>query len=329
MVGLSGVWRFDVRAGEGERSPQVFERWEAGLSEAYVPLAVSPRDSGEFRGWIVLGKYPDVELSTLGAAGQRVDRTETLIARTDIELLHTSIQMAGHGRLHQDGRVAEVGPGEMVFYDSTRPYHWEFDGEWEMASVQVTLGRLRERTGITMGEIPIATTVTRDSPAGIVSGFLRELAELQDANPVHAAALAGSAVDLLASAISLTAGHTVPGESVETLNRRRVVEFMRRHCGDIRLTVDGIAAGCDISRRTLYRLLDQFDGGPATILRRMRIERACELLTARSDLPVTAVAHACGFATERQFYRAFRIEMGLTPAAYRTTGGAFAALTLP
>ncbi|MEC3916068.1 hypothetical protein [Nocardia sp. CDC160] len=149
MAGLSGVERVEFRMGEGERSGQVFERWEAGLSEAYVPLAVSPKAAPEFRGWIALGKYQDVELSTLGATRQRVDRTKTLIARTDIEMLHTSIQISGHGRLYQDDRVAEVGPGEMVFYDSTRPYHWEFDGEWEMAAVQVTLGRLRDRAGIT------------------------------------------------------------------------------------------------------------------------------------------------------------------------------------
>ncbi|GAB0107264.1 helix-turn-helix domain-containing protein [Nocardia sp. JMUB6875] len=309
----------EVRAAEGERSTHVFERWEAGLSEAYVPLAVSPGGEGEFSGWITLGKYKDCELSTLGASRQQVRRTKSLISRTDIELLHTTIQMSGRGWLHQDGRVAEVGPGEMVFYDSTRPYHWEFEGDWEMASVQVTPTRLRDRAGITAGDIPTATTVAPGSPAGLVAGYLRDLAVLQNTSPEQAAVLAGSAVDLLASAISLTAGRSVTGEAAETLTRRRVMEFMRRHCTDSGLTVDGIAAGCGVSRRTLYRLLDQFEDGPATLLRRMRIELACGLLTARKDLPVVAVAHASGFATERQFYRAFRIETGMTPAAYRST----------
>ncbi|MVU83322.1 helix-turn-helix domain-containing protein [Nocardia sp. ET3-3] len=322
MVGLSGVERFEIRAGEGERAGQVFERWEAGLTEAYVPLAVSPLRAGAFQGWIALRAYDDMSLSTLGASAQRVDRTKSLIARTDDEVLLTSIQVAGRGRLYQDGRVAEIGPGEMAFYDSTRPYHWEFEGDWEMAAAQVPLSRLRERAGITSAEIPTATVITRDSPGAVVSRFLYELAELQNTAPAHAAALAGSAVDLLASAITLTAGRAVPGAAVETLARRRVVEFMRRHCADPRLTVDGIAAGCGISRRTLYRLLDQLDDGPATMLRRMRVELSCELLVARADLPITAVAHACGFTTERQFYRAFRIEMGMTPAAYRSSGSA-------
>ncbi|MFJ9365461.1 helix-turn-helix domain-containing protein [Nocardia sp. NPDC101769] len=322
VVGLSGVRRIEVRGGDGEYAGRVFEQWEAGLSEAYVPLAVSPRSSGQFTGWIVHGTYGDVELSQLGATRQRVDRTRTLIARTDDEFLHTSIQLTGRGLLHQDGRVAAVGPGEMVFYDSTRPYHWEFEGDWEMAAVQVPLSRLRQRAGITPGEIPTATAVARRSPAGVVTGFLRELTELQNTAPEQAAVLAGSALDLLASAISLTIGRTVTGEPAETLSRRQVTEFVRRHCRDPRLTIDGIAAGCGVSRRTLYRVLEQFEEGPATLLRRMRIEYSCGLLTARPDLPVTAVAHNSGFATVRQFYRAFRIELGMTPATYRATGRA-------
>ncbi|MGW4246600.1 AraC-like ligand-binding domain-containing protein [Nocardia sp. NPDC004722] len=312
--------RIEIGGAPGEASARLFERWEAGLSEAYVPLAVSPKGVGEFRGWIALGKYRDVELSTLGAGRQRVDRTKSLIARTEEELLHTSIQLKGRGRLHQDGRVADVGPGELVFYDSTRPYHWEFDDDWEMAAVLVPLGRLRERSGITPEAIPTATVVPRNSPAGVVSGFLLELAQLQNTRPEHAAALARSALDLLVSAISLTAGRAVPGAVTETLTVRQVVDFVRRHSTDPTLTVDDIAAGCGVSRRTLYRVLEQFEDGPAVLLRRTRIEHARGLLTARTDLPVAAVARACGFATERQFYRAFRLETGMTPAAYRVAG---------
>ncbi|MGV9663795.1 helix-turn-helix domain-containing protein [Nocardia niigatensis] len=79
---------------------------------------------------------------------------------------------------------------------------------------------------------------------------------------------------------------------------------------------------CGVSRRPRYRVLEEFDEGPATLLRRMRIEYSYGLLTARTDLAVTAVAHNSGFATERQFYRAFLIELGMTPAAYRAAGAA-------
>ncbi|AYF77983.1 AraC family transcriptional regulator [Nocardia yunnanensis] len=320
MAELAEVRRIEIRGGEGVRAGEVFEEWEAGLSEAYVPLAVSPTGSGEFSGWITLGRYPGMELSTLGASRQRVDRTRSLIARTEDEILHTSILLSGRGRLHQDGRVADVGPGEMVFYDSTRPYHWEFDVDWTMAAVLVPLRRLRDRTGLAASEVPTATTVLRGGPAGMVTGFLRDLAELQNTRPDQAAALSGSAVDLLISAVSLTVGRPVPGEVAATLTVRQVLEFVRRHRTDPALTVDDIAAGCGVSRRTLYRVLEQFEGGPAAILRRMRIELARELLTARRDLPVIAIARACGFATERQFYRAFRLEAGMTPAAYRSRG---------
>ncbi|MFE3195171.1 helix-turn-helix domain-containing protein [Nocardia sp. NPDC059240] len=318
---MAGVRRIEIGAGAGERPGQLFEQWEAGLSEAYVPLAVSPRGSEQFRGWLVWGQYRDVDLSTIGSSGQRVDRTKSLIARTDDEILLASIQLSGRGRLYQDDRVAEIGAGEMVFYDSTRPYRWEFDDDWEMAVVQAPLSRLRERAGLTSREIPVASVITRDSPAGMVSRFLLELADLQNKEPEQAAALSLSAVDLLVSAIALTSGRAVPGEVAPTLTVRQVVEFLRRHHTEAGLTVDAVAAGCGVSRRTLYRVLEQFEGGPAVLLRQIRLEHARRLLTARPDLPVSAVARAAGFSTERQFFRAFRGESGMTPAAYRATGG--------
>lgn len=311
------IRRVDLRSTGDSPATQVFDRWEAELSEAYVPLAISPSGTGDFRAWIEHGRYDGVELSTLGSTRQRVHRTDRLIARTAGEFLHTSIQIAGRGRLHQDGRVADVGPGAMVFYDSTRPYHWEFDSDWEMAAVQVPAATLHERLGLTLREIPTALIIAPGTPAGLVADYFRELTDLQSRAPEQARALADSAVDLLTSAISLTRRQALPSDAVRSLAARRVMEYMRAHCTDPDLTVDRIAEGCAISRRTVYRVFDGFDGGPAAILRGLRVEHACTLIRNRPGLPLAAVARASGFQVERQFYRAFRVEKGMTPSEFR------------
>ncbi|MVU78910.1 helix-turn-helix domain-containing protein [Nocardia sp. ET3-3] len=287
------------------------------MTAAYVPLAVSPKPTGRFHGYIEHASYEELDLSVIGSTPQLIQRTDSLINRTGDEFLLASIPTLGTARLHQDGRAADVGPGGIVFYDSTRPYHWDAHQEFEQVVVQVPLSRLRERYGVENLEIPTATHFSADTAPGIVAQFFRGIAGLQRTDPSAAALLAEPGMDLLAAAVVAASGRTPRDQSADALNRQRVLTYMRANCADPDLGVDRIAEGCRMSRRTLYRVFGEFEGGPGTVLRRMRIERACDLLRNAPQLPLSAVAKASGFLTERSFYRSFRLEMGTTPGAFR------------
>ncbi|NNH71914.1 AraC family transcriptional regulator [Nocardia uniformis] len=286
------------------------------MSETYFPLAVSPSDPDEFHGWISHGSYSGVELSAVGSTSQRVRRTDRAIADAEDEHLLAGIFVKGHGRLHVGDQVAALGPGMMVLYSSGRKYHWDLDGDWQKAVVQIPLDRLRDHSGLTLDDVPTVLALPGTSATGVVSRFFCGLADLQRTDPEQAAVLASPAMDLLVSAVTLAAGSAPP--TPDAFVREQVLDYMRAHCADPGLTVHRIAEGCMMSRRTLYRVFDDFEGGPAAVLRRMRVERACELL-ARTTLSIAAVANAAGFLTDRHFYRAFRTERGMTPAAFRVT----------
>ncbi|MGW4248995.1 AraC-like ligand-binding domain-containing protein [Nocardia sp. NPDC004722] len=317
MEASDAVNRIEVRSGPEQSPAEAFERWEAQVTAAYVPLAVSPIPTGRFRGYIEHARYDELDLSVIGSTPQVIQRTDSLIARSNEEYLLASIPTQGTARLHQDGRVADVGPGGIVFYDSTRPYHWDARQDFEQVVVQVPLSRLQERYGLDGKEIPTATIFSPDTAPGIVAQFFRGVAALQRTDPTGAAILAEPGMDLMAAAVTAAAGRTPRDQSADALNRQRVLAFMRSHCADPDLGVDRIAEGCSMSRRTLYRVFGEFEGGPGTVLRRMRIERACDLLRNAPQLPLSAVAKAAGFLTERSFYRSFRLEMGTTPGSFR------------
>ncbi|MGW4351689.1 AraC family transcriptional regulator [Nocardia sp. NPDC004582] len=318
VEGLPPVNRIEVRSGQEQTSTEAFERWEAQVSASYVPLAVEPIPSGRFIGYIESASYGDMDVSVIGSTPQVIRRTGGLIGRSADEYLLASIPTVGTARLCQDDRVADVGPGGIVFYDSTRPYRWDAPERFEQVVVQVPLSRLRERYGIDSLELPTATVFSAKTAPGLVGSFFRGLAELQHTDPASAALLSAPGMDLLAAAAIAASGRAPHDQSADALNRQRVLNYMRDHCADPDLGVDRIAEGCRMSRRTLYRVFGEFEGGPGTVLRRMRIERACDLLRNAPQLPLSAVAKAAGFLTERSFYRSFRLEMGTTPGAFRT-----------
>lgn len=126
--------------------------------------------------------------------------------------------------------------------------------------------------------------------------------------------LAGLAGLLLRTAVAKATPDLAHAEQI----RMRTDAIIYEQAADPDLTPAVIAAQLSISLRQLYRAFTGTDS-PASRIRRRRLERAAEILTARSGPGhVERVAQECGFASAEYFSRAFRREFGLSPRAYRS-----------
>lgn len=84
-------------------------------------------------------------------------------------------------------------------------------------------------------------------------------------------------------------------------------------------TVTTLAAEVNVSRATLARRFTALVGeSPITYLTRWRINRGADLLTERGSTVAVAAA-AVGYATPFAFSTAFKRELGVSPAGYRTS----------
>lgn len=292
-----------------------FAYWREMICAAFVKLRAEPLDERHFRGSIDHVPLGDVELSTVLAGAQHVERTRRLIAAASEDFVLASIQLTGRGRVEQDGRTAQLEPGEMAFYDSTRPYALHFDAPFRQLVVQVPRSQvdLRDTRAVT------ARTLGTGTPGGAVAAFFTSLAPATAADEATARVLAPHAAALLTAAASYAGSVEPAAAAADALARQRVLDFMRSHLADPGLDAEAIARACHVSRRTLYRIIGP--GGVAAALRRARLDRARHLLTAEPGRSVAAVAAACGFETESGFHRAFRAAVGRTPADYRRDPG--------
>jgi AraC-like DNA-binding protein len=299
---------------------RAFEYWRDLICDTFVQLSAVPTGEGSFAGRIVHADLSALEISTVRAGGQRVRRTAQLIAQAGEEYLLASIQISGHGRIEQDGRVAVLDRGSMALYDSTRPYTLHFDDAFEQVVIQVPLGEIRTETGIRDVSGITATRLGAESPAGVVANFFHGLSRIHQADPQAAMSLAAHGRGLLASTVLLSSGRVRQANATAPMARQQVLAFLRARHGDPGLSVDDVALACMISRRTLYRLFEGIPGGIGGLLRGIRVEHARALLLADTSRPAESIALACGFAGERQFYRVFRQETGCTPGEFRAAG---------
>lgn len=99
---------------------------------------------------------------------------------------------------------------------------------------------------------------------------------------------------------------------------RRALNQVLTH-PDADLSTMTLAAHSGVSARQLTRLFqDHLGEPPATAVRRIRLEIGARL-TATTDLPLSRVAHRCGFGSAESFRQAFVARFGVNPRAFRAT----------
>lgn len=92
--------------------------------------------------------------------------------------------------------------------------------------------------------------------------------------------------------------------------------YIRENAGTP-IDVEHVVRAVTISRSVLERRFQQYLGRtPKAEITRVRMAHAKQLL-AQSDLPLSEIAHRCGFSHENNFSEAFLRESGLRPGAYR------------
>lgn len=177
-----------------------------------------------------------------------------------------------------------------------RALHLEFAPDW--------LVRLEGRTRV----LEEPGDFTGGPPSWLLGNLVRECRQPDGVTPL---VVEGLVLEMLAACDRLRGARpAVP------LWLGRVQEVMRdRFCED--LTITEIAASAGVSADHLTRVFRRtFGCTPGEHLRRLRVEFACERLTAGRE-SVADIALAAGFADQSHFTRIFRRHLGVTPAAFR------------
>ncbi|WP_438948559.1 helix-turn-helix domain-containing protein [Streptomyces atratus] len=294
--------------------------WNDAVSRTLVPMTVAPRGDGPFDGRIATDRLGYLQVSTMEADAERVSRTPALIARSSEALVAFGVQISGTATFIQDGRRAEVGEGDLVVYDTTRPYSFDYPQRFATHVFQLprrALGvpdsDIRQVTGNAIG--------TGDGFGAMLLPFLATLASSVDGYPPAVAnRLAGNVVDLFAT---LIAERAHPGGTGADTARShlllRVRDHISRNLGDPDLSPESIARTHRISVRYLHRL---FEGEGTTVgqfIRQRRLEECGRELARRGRTAptVSAVAQRWGFVNPAHFSRAFRATYGVSPREWR------------
>jgi AraC-like DNA-binding protein len=97
---------------------------------------------------------------------------------------------------------------------------------------------------------------------------------------------------------------------------RDLMTFIDSHISEP-ISLDRLSRELYLNKYYISKLFSQRIGcSLRTYINSLRIDRACSLL-ASPDATIPGILEACGFESERTFYRAFMAQCGMTPKAFR------------
>lgn len=305
---------------EGQR----FDFWRHLVSETFVPLEATRDGTGTFHGELRGMSLGAMRLYQIDADSHVARRTSRLINSASPEFFKLGLQLHGRSVLIQDGREAELKPGDFTVYDTTRPYTFAFDDDGRI----LVLIFPRPLLGLSVDRVARLTATRFQGQQGLASligSFLVQTAAVLDEMDVRDnARLATNVLDLLATAL---AGHLeVRPADVDRAHRAlllQTVAFIEEHLGDAELTPADIAASQHISTRYLHKLFHAEGTTVSAWIRERRLEQCSRDLRdpALAHRSVSSIAARWGLPDAAHFSRLFRASFGMSPRDYRMSCG--------
>ncbi|MDR3443685.1 MULTISPECIES: AraC family transcriptional regulator [unclassified Dyella] len=118
----------------------------------------------------------------------------------------------------------------------------------------------------------------------------------------------------MASDMALVGAVVYPDFGVDL--HRRIRAYIDANLGDEALGIASLIRAFGVSRSTLCRLFGD-EGGVSRYIRQRRLGYAYKHLMEEPRCSITWLLYELGFASERQFQRAFHATYGISPAQWR------------
>lgn len=294
--------------------------WREAIAAAVVPLDIQAKPGTTFSGSLRSSAVDGVGVYELLTTAHTVRRTPNLISHDDAQFYKLSLQLSGRGILEQDGRRADLRPGDLAVYDTHRPYTLDFP-EPSRTMVMVIP---REPVELSAAQIARVTATCFSSDRGfgrLINPFFVELCNSIEQLPgAYGSRLVHSALDLMVTMLAqeLDSRRDGPGSATGGLHRE-IREYILNHLGDETMTPASIAAAHFVSLRYLYTIFAEEGETISAWIRTRRLEhiRRDLLDPIHAQRTVSWVAGRWGLHDAAHFSRLFKAEYGEAPSVYR------------
>jgi len=295
------------------------EAFRAAVNSSFVPLNISTDAPGPFTSKLSAAGADGVVFTEVDSAPQLVERTPETIERGGCGYYKVSLLLAGSSILIQDGRELVMQPGDLSFYDTSRPYSLLFDEKFRNLIMMFPKDRL-EFPSVLTDSLTAVSLGEQHQLARVIAPFIAQASPQLSLLPaLSRTKLAHTSLDLINTMLSAILDVDVDSRNPHQVLLQKIYSYINANLGSAELTPGTIAAAHYISTRHLHALFAEHDTTVSTVIRQRRLERCRTDLTdpALADRTVAAIAARWGFVDAAHFSRVFKQAYGMSPRELR------------
>ncbi|TMQ93677.1 helix-turn-helix domain-containing protein [Actinomadura soli] len=291
------------------------EFWEDYNRRALVGLSCSSYSERGLLARQANFRLGDVRLAEISGNAHAVERTPQVARSTPKDSVFATLLVKGDAVfLHENGCLAATA-GDLVVYDTRRPYLFGFSSSMRQFLVDIPRDRFVEEcvAGGVQGPMLFGRGTAREGE--LVVALRSVLENLGAAGPDSAR---GTVLDL----IRLLATERSGGRAAPAAYQTQLIvaeDYIERHLHDACLTPGQVAGVMGVSVRHLGRIFESAGTTPSRHILERRLQRAHDDLTApgASGTTIADIAYRWGFSSQAHFARHFRARFGSTPTETR------------
>jgi AraC-like DNA-binding protein len=293
--------------------------WEDYNREALVGLTcTSYSEQG------LLAKQTNIELAGLRVAeiagnAHAIERTPQTVRATPKDSVFVSLLLEGEAVFMHENGCRAVTVGEVVVYDTRRPYLFGFSSSMRKILVDIP-HELFDQTGLA-GGLPGPMVFGRSTvrEGALVAALRSQVGGALALRQCHDPAAAEQAV--LHLLVQLAAERTGGGPGPDAYHSQLIVaeDYIDRHLYDPGLDAAQVADVLGISVRHLARIFESTGRSPMRHIVERRLVAAHQEITVPGTRQTTIadLAYRWGFSSQAHFARLFRARFGMTPSEAR------------
>jgi AraC-like DNA-binding protein len=293
--------------------------WREAVCETFVRLDCKPRNHSPMHGRIEANSVGELHVARVQSSAQTVSRTKALAIQSDQAYVLMSLQLRGHTIISQDGCVADLSPGCLGFYDTTRPYTLELPQDFDQLVLYIPHQALERLAPAGLDQV--GKTLSAANP------YARALMAIapQLLGPT-AARLSNATLELMALAIeSLKQDSTHQEAGSRTLSVCtealvwRASEYIANHLHQIELSPASVASALHVSLRRLQEVFQAQNRTVNQSIWEARLSFAKSLLLASNGRreAISQIAARAGLRDVSHFNRRFKAHYSVTPSELR------------
>ncbi|MGY1650055.1 helix-turn-helix domain-containing protein [Geodermatophilus sp. SYSU D01119] len=302
--------------------------WEEYNAEALVGLTCSTYEPEGLVARQLNLDLGGLRVADIAGNAHVIERAPALVRARPKEATFATMLLEGEAFFYHPGGYLTLGAGDVVVYETDRPYLFGFGTAMRQLLLDVPREVFRERCGPVSLERPMRVAGNGQGAASVTARALRDALLDLVGDPVVPRATAGDQLlDLLAT---MTTG---TGSAASTTRLLAAQAWIGEHLQDPGLCTEAVARAVGVTARHLNRAFATEGTTVAQYVQARRLDSArAELEDASADgSRIADVACRWGFASQAHFTRLFRARFDCTPsdvrAAARPSGRAVAPAT--